>query len=170
MLYGIENEEKVGTRVIRRPVKRAENRYTLIESEDGKYYALFIDGEGNKNETEVSREVFEQMMEWAKEDCRRIREDERHLELSELTEESIARRSLKPQELLAESLIRKELSAVLQDKLMGLTELQRRRVELLVDGKSLVEIAEMEGCRYQNVQKSILKVREKFNYFRNRGV
>lgn len=85
--------------------------------------------------------------------------------MSELSEESVVRRSLKPQESLEESLIREELSALLHDELMCLTELQRERVELLLEGKTFVEIAEREGCKYQSVQESVAAIRKKFKKF-----
>ncbi len=46
----------------------------------------------------------------------------------------------------------------IRDFIDSLTEIQRRRVELRMEGKSITEIAEMEGVGYNKVKKSLEQV------------
>ena len=46
-----------------------------------------------------------------------------------------------------------------------LTEVQRRRMELYVNGKSIREIAEIEGVHHKSVEETIEQARKKFKKF-----
>lgn len=165
MLYGIIDEKKGQTRNIRRPAKHGDNQYTLIQ--DGSQYIVsFKDGEGKKVETEVSKEIFTQMEEWVKEDYRKEWNDRYHLEQSDLTDGSIVRRAAIPSESMDELIERENQTKLIEAEFLALNEVQQRRVLLLLEKKSLVEIADIEGCQYQSIQDAISVVRKKFKKFR----
>ena len=71
------------------------NPYTIrIEETNGqkRYFVAFIDGQGIFRESEVSYEVYTQFCRFVKCERNLRRSDERHLEQSELTEETLCRR------------------------------------------------------------------------------
>ena len=73
------------------------NPYTIrIEETNGqkRYFVAFIDGQGIFRESEVSYEVYTQFCRFVKCERNLRRSDERHLEQSELTEETLCRRAL----------------------------------------------------------------------------
>ena len=61
---------------------------------------------------------------------------------------------LEPYDILTQ----KERDQEIRDFIDSLTEIQRRRVELRMEGKSITEIAEMEGVGYNKVKKSLEQV------------
>lgn len=46
-----------------------------------------------------------------------------------------------------------------------LTKKQKRRFEMLLDGKTLNEIADYEGCTHQNISASRIAIQKKYNKF-----
>ena len=62
---------------------------------------------------------------------------------------------------LAERLIRQESNERCREILAHLTPLQRRRVELLMSGKTVADIARTENVAYNTVKESIEAAREK---------
>lgn len=85
------------------------NPYTIrIEETNGqkRYFVAFIDGQGIFRESEVSYEVYTQFCRFVKCERNLRRSDERHLEQSELTEETLCRRALhKSRSLLTKRLM-----------------------------------------------------------------
>lgn len=46
-----------------------------------------------------------------------------------------------------------------------LTDVQKRRLEMLLDGHSLREIARQEGVNLSKIQKSVAQIQKKFHEF-----
>ena len=61
------------------------------------YYISFMDGEGIHRETEVSRPVYLEFLRFIKIERNLRRWDERHIEQSELTDETLCSRAVNPQ-------------------------------------------------------------------------
>ena len=73
------------------------NPYTIrFEETDGRkrYFVAFTDGQRNFRETEVSKAVYMEFCHFIKRERNLRRSDERHLEQSELTEETLCRRAV----------------------------------------------------------------------------
>ena len=73
------------------------NPYTIrFEETDGRkrYFVAFTDGQGNFRETEVTKAVYMEFCHFIKRERNLRRSDERHLEQSELTEETLCRRAV----------------------------------------------------------------------------
>ena len=73
------------------------NPYTIrFEETDGRkrYFVAFTDGQGNFRETEVTKAVYMEFCHFIKCERNLRRSDERHLEQSELTEETLCRRAV----------------------------------------------------------------------------
>lgn len=141
------------------------NPYTIrIEEINGqkRYFVAFVDGQGIFREVEVSYEVYTQFCRFVKCERNLRRSDERHLEQSELTEETLCRRALhkpKPVDEAVDDKIRREQ---LDEAIMELPEIQRRRFMLYFDlGLTYEQIGAMEGCTKMPIKRSIDRAIEK---------
>ena len=149
------------------------NPYTIrIEETNGqkRYFVAFIDGQGIFRESEVSYEVYTQFCCFVKCERNLRRSDERHLEQSELTEETLCRRALHKPKPVDEAVNDKIRSEQLDRAIMELPEVQRRRFRLYFDyGLTYEQIGKIEGCSKMPVKRSIdraiEKIREKIKYF-----
>lgn len=149
------------------------NPYTIrIEETNGqkRYFVACIDGQGIFRESEVSYEVYTQFCRFVKCERNLRRSDERHLEQSELTEETLCRRALHKPKPVDEAVNDKIRSEQLERAIMELPEVQRRRFRLYFDyGLTYEQIGKIEGCSKMPVKRSIdraiEKIREKIKYF-----
>jgi len=151
------------------------NPYTLrIEVVEGitHYYVSFTDGQAIPRETEVSRPVYLEFCRFVKRERNLRRSDERHIEQSELTDETLYNRALhapKSVEEMAFDCLRDEH---LRQAIQELPEAQRRRFVLYHEfGLTYEQIAEMEGCKKQSVCNSVMlaekKILEKLKNFKD---
>jgi len=135
------------------------------ERRDGEshFFADFVNGDGIRQETEITREIYK-----ALEDCRKceqriIRSDERHLERSLLSDEQLVERAVKPPVHMEKAV---SFSLDLQAALPLLTETQRRRFLLCHEyGLRYEQIAGIEGCSIQAVAKAISTAKEQLKKF-----
>lgn len=141
------------------------NPYTIrFEETDGRkrYFVAFTDGQGNFRETEVSKAVYMEFCHFIKRERNLRRSDERHLEQSELTEETLCRRAVhkpKPVDDAVNDNIRMER---LNRAIMELPEIQKRRFMLHFDlGLTYEQIGAMEGCTKMPIKRSIDRAIEK---------
>ena len=105
--------------------------YTLMTEVVGgitRYYVSFLDGEQICRETEVSRPVYLEFLRFVKIERNLRRWDERHIEQSELTDETLYSKTLNHQKSVEDtafdSLHNEKLRLAIQD----LPETQRRRL------------------------------------------
>jgi RNA polymerase sigma-70 factor (ECF subfamily) len=146
-----------------------DNPYTLrTESGEGitRYFVSFTDGEGVHRETEVSRPVYREFERYVKVERNLRRSDERHIEQSELTDETLNRRASRPAKSVEETVFDMLRDERLRQAVAELPETQRRRFVLHREfGLAYEQIAAMEGCRRMSVCDSVLlaekKIREK---------
>jgi RNA polymerase sigma-70 factor (ECF subfamily) len=136
-----------------------ENPYTLrTESGEGitRYFVSFTDGEGVHRETEVSRPVYREFERYVKVERNLRRSDERHIEQSELTDETLNRRASRPAKSVEETVFDMLRDERLRQAVAELPETQRRRFVLHREFVLAYEqIAAMEGCTFQAVAKSV---------------
>ena len=141
------------------------NPYTIrIEETNGqkRYFVAFIDGQAIFREVEVSYEVYIQFCRFVKCERNLRRSDERHLEQSELTEETLCRRALHKPKPIDEAVNDKIRSEQLDKAIMELPEIQRRRFMLHFDlGLTYEQIGAMEGCTKMPIKRSIDRAIEK---------
>ena len=141
------------------------NPYTIrIEETNGqkRYFVAFIDGQGIFRESEVSYEVYTQFCRFVKCERNLRRSDERHLEQSELTEETLCRRAVHKPKSVDEAINDKIRTERLNRAIMELPEIQRRRFMLHFDlGLTYEQIGAMEGCTKMPIKRSIDRAIEK---------
>lgn len=141
------------------------NPYSIrMEETDGltHYYAAFTDGQGIFREVEISCEVYQQFCSFVKRERNLRRSDERHLEQSELTEETLCRRAVHNPKPIEEALSDKIRKEQIEQVIAELPEIQRRRLQLYFEyGLTYEQIGQMEGCSKMPVKRSIDRALEK---------
>ena len=141
------------------------NPYTLrTEIVEGimHYYVSFKDGQAIPRETEVSRPVYLEFLRFVKQERNLRRWDERHVEQSELSDETLYSRAVNPPKGVDEMAYDSMRDERLRQAIAGLPEIQRRRFVLHYEfGLNFEQIAEMEGCKRQPVTRSIERAEEK---------
>ena len=138
-----------------------KNPYSLRSEIVGgltRYFVSFTDGQGVRRETRVSRPVYLEFLRFVRIERNLQRWDERHVEMSEITDSTLYRRALHPpkslEETIFDSISNKKLRLVIQN----LPEIQRRRFVLRHEfGLTYKQIAEIEGAKRQTVTRSIYK-------------
>jgi len=149
------------------------NPYTLrTETREGiaYYYVSFTDGQAILRETEVSRPVYLEFLRFVKTERNLRRWDERHLEQSELTDETLYARSLHQPKSTEESAFDSLQDEHLRQIIAKLPETQRRRFVLYHEfGLTYEQIAEMEGRNISSIYESVHgaeeKIKEKMKFF-----
>ena len=145
-----------------RPKRRRDkdNPY-MIFTTDGNtanphYYLAFTDGSGAEQCVEIDKPLFDVFDRFELDDISFMNEVDRHYEQSEQTEQSLNRRAAQPQESVEETVFQRTEVETLRQAIAKLPEKQRCRLVLYYFGEFTYEqIAEMEGCAFQVVAKSI---------------
>lgn len=150
--------------------KAKDNPYTIYTtgSDTGhpKYILEFADGQKRLQRLEIDQALYELFDQFELEDKRFLNEVDRHYEHIDLTEAEIEHRAAFPKESLEEEIGRVLLYEELHKAIARLSDTQRRRLVLYYFQQLTYEqIAEMEGCRYQSVQESILSAIKKLRKF-----
>ena len=142
-----------------------KNPYTIrVETIDGipHYYVSFKDGQAVQRETEVSHPVYLEFQRFERLDENMRRSDTRHLERSELTDETLYVRAFYPPKGVEETVIDGIQDKCLREAIAEMSEVQRRRFILYREfGLTYGQIAQMEGCERQPVTRSIERAEEK---------
>ena len=125
-----------------------------------KYRYGFVDG---TEEIEISEEWAAVLREMDREEeANRKKQTRRHISLDAVDYEG---------EEFAEdgdaetALLEKESDRVVEGILSSLTDVQRRRVELRMEGRTFREIGMLEGINFRRVEKSVNQAREKMKDF-----
>ncbi len=159
------------------PPKRHKDKYNPykifsvgINTDTPKFYISFKDSCGEDILMEIEKEIFDAFNRFELNDLSQMNKVSRHYEHSELSDESLNRRATKVQETVEETVIRRIEDEKLREAISKLPDLQRRRLVLyyFYDMK-LKDIAELEGCKYQQIQKSINKAKIKIKKYLEEG-
>lgn len=143
----------------KRPKRRKDkyNPYTLC-SEKGRYYISFVDVNNNFQEITVSQKVFESFNKFELEDISQMNEYDRHLEHSEVDENTLYQKSVSSEQPLEEYFDKAQDAENLHMAISKLPEVQKRRLnKYFFEEKTFDKIALEEGCTYQCVQRSVYR-------------
>ena len=125
------------------------------------YYVSFKDGQSVPRETEVSRPVYIEFLRFVRIERNLRRWDERHVEQSDLTDETLFERSAQQPKGLEETVFDSLRNDHLRQAVQSLPEKQRRRFVLYHEfGLTYDQIAKMEGCTKVAVKYAIDKAKE----------
>ena len=131
------------------------NPYTLsIENET--YYIAFTDGQGIHHKMVISKELYAAFNSFELEDISQMNATSRHLEQSELTEETLTNRAANPPDTVEDHVFRRIMYGKLHKAIAQLPYTQRRRLLLYYfGGYTYEQIAQMEGCKHPAIIKSV---------------
>ena len=150
-----------------RPKRRKDkyNPYTLSEN-DGQYYVSFKDGQGVLQELEISECIYKAFDKFELEDLVYLNVWDRHLEQSEVCEQTLNRRARRKPEGMEETVLDMLEVEQLHRAIVSLPEVQRRRiVQYYFEGLTYQQIAKEEHCSFQAVAKSISAAEKRMKKF-----
>ncbi|NBH86392.1 sigma-70 family RNA polymerase sigma factor [bacterium C-53] len=131
------------------------NPYTLTITE-GHYYLSFKDGRGKQQNIEIDEMLYQTFDRFELEDISHLNRVSRHIEHSELTDETLNDRAFykagRIEDIVSESIEYEQLHRAVSE----LPEVQRRRLKLYFFGELTYEqIAKLEGCTKRAVKFSV---------------
>lgn len=131
------------------------NPYTLTITE-GHYYLSFKDGHGKQQNIEIDEMLYQTFDRFELEDTSHLNRVSRHIEHSELTDETLNDRAFykaeRIEDIVSESIEYEQLHRAVSE----LPEVQRRRLKLyFFDELTYEQIAKLEGCTKRAVKFSV---------------
>lgn len=151
----------------RHPKRRKDknNPYTLSVV-SGRFYLSFRDGMGVLREMEIDGDLYGLLNAFELEDLSYLNEWDRHIEQSELSEETLEQRMWRTPCSVEETVYRAIQYEQLHQAIDQLPKTQRRRVILYYFYDFTYEkIAEIEGCSVHSVFVAIERAKEKIKFF-----
>ena len=143
----------------KRPKRRKDkyNPYTL-HKENERYYVSFIDSNNKFQKIEISQEVFESFNKFELEDVSQMNEYDRHLEHSEVDENTLYQKSVSSEQPLEEYFDKAQDAENLHMAISKLPDVQKCRLKkYYFEDKTFEEISHEEGCTYQCVQRPVYR-------------
>lgn len=127
-----------------------------------RYFIGFKDGQGDYHELEVSPVFYAEFRRLELNNRKLENWDWRHKEFNEIWDETLNKRARRLPKSAEELMIEAERSELLQQAIVNLPEIQRRRFLLHYEyDYKLCEIGRMEHCAASSVGKSVSLAREK---------
>ena len=146
------------------PIRRKskDNPYSLNYNEENHTYKVsFKDGINIFHEIEVSEKIYEAFDKFELEDVSQMHKYERHIEHSEIYENTLNSRAVDKPVSLEQEVENKMMVDELKDVINLLSEVQKRRLKMYYfEDMTLKQIADIEGCSPKNVFKSIEQAKE----------
>ena len=140
-----------------RPKRRKDkyNPYTIFEK-DGQYYVSFKDGQGVSHKLEISKVLYDTFDSFELSDLVYLNVVDRHIEQSEVWENTLNMRAMKKPDSMEEIVFRRVQTEKLHKAIDELPEKQKKRLILhYFQELTYVEIAEREKCSTRAVEYSI---------------
>jgi RNA polymerase sigma-70 factor (ECF subfamily) len=138
---------------------RQSNTYALrTEESEGvtRYFVSFRDGQSVMREAEVNREIYLALDDCRKHEKRQRSFYERHVEYSELTDETLNDRAKHTPKGVEEAIVEAERDEAMHRAIAELPAIQRQRFLLYCeDGMTYAAIGCLEGCSATSVKKSV---------------
>lgn len=140
-----------------RPKRRKDkyNPYTIYEN-NGHYYISFKDGEDVHHKIEISKTLYDTFDSFELGDLVYLNVVDRHIEQSEVWENTLNMRAMKKPDSMEEIVFRKLQTEKLHKAISELPEKQKKRLILhYFQELTYVEIAKREKCSTRAVEYSI---------------
>lgn len=140
--------------------KSKDNPYTLI-SNNNRYFVIFSDVNNKKNIVEVSEQVFYTFDKFELEDKKELNEYDRHIEHSEIYDETLLKRTSLLDSSIEDKIVEKYTYNGLINAIKTLPPaIKRRMILFYFDELSTSEIAIIDNCSDRMVRKSLERGRE----------
>ena len=142
--------------------KSKDNPYSLNYNEENNTYKVsFKDGINIFHEIEVSEKIYEAFDKFELEDISQMHKYERHIEHSEIYENTLNNRAVDKPVSLEQEVENKIMVDELKNAINLLSEVQKRRLKMYYfEDMTLKQIADIEGCSPKNIFKSIEQAKE----------
>lgn len=143
--------------------KSKDNPYTLGFNEKKKIYTVeFVDSRKITHNVEISEKIYQAFNEFELEDVSQIHKFKRHIEHSELLDETLYKRSLNKSIEVAELVEKKLLDEEIKNAINTLSDIQKRRIiKYYFESKNEYEIAKEENTTQQSVHVSLSRAKGK---------
>jgi len=143
--------------------KSKDNPYILSYNETTSSYVVeFKDNKNNFHKVEISDEVYQAFDKFELEDISQIHKYRKHIEHSEVYEESLYHRAVNQGKSVETIIEEKFLNDSLKSAIEKLTNTQKRRIKLYYfEDLNFKEIAKLEKCDESSVRESIYSSIEK---------
>ena len=137
--------------------KSKDNPYTLSYNKiTSSYVVEFKDNKNIIHNVEISDEVYQAFDKFELEDISQIHKYRKHLEHSEVYEESLYHRAVNQDKSVEDTIEEKIMNDILKSAIEKLTDTQKRRIKLYYfEDMTLNKIAELENCSIASVKESI---------------
>lgn len=128
--------------------KYKDNPYTLeYKKESNTYKVNFKDSKGIYNSVEVNETIYKAFNQFELKDISQMHEYERHIEHSEVYENTLNKRAINNQKSVEQIVEEKITTEKLRDAINLLPFIQKRRLKkYFFENMSMIEIAKQEGC------------------------
>ena len=143
--------------------KSKDNPYTLSYNKiTSSYVVEFKDNKNIVHKVEISDEIYQAFDKFELEDISQIHKYRKHIEHSEVFEETLYHRAVNQDKSVEEVVEDKILNDSLKIAIEKLTETQKRRIKLYYfENLNFKQIAQLERCDESSVRESIYKGIEK---------
>lgn len=143
--------------------KSKDNPYTLDFDEVKNTYTVeFVDNKKVIHKVEISEKVYQAFDKFELEDISQIHKYRKHIEHSEIYEETLNNRMVDKPITIEDEIEQKLLLEDIKEAFNVLTDTQKRRFKMYYfDDMNFKEIASKEGCDESSVRESIYKGIEK---------
>ena len=137
--------------------KSNDNPYTLgFDEEKNVYTVEFMDNRKQIHKVEISEKVYQAFDKFELEDISQIHKFRKHIEHSEIFEETLEHRMLNKPITIEDEVEEKILFDDIKNAIDSLPEIQKNRIKkYYFDNKTLEQIAEEENCSKVEVKYSI---------------
>lgn len=137
--------------------KSKDNPYILGFDEIKNTYTVeFVDNLKVIHKIEISEVVYQALDKFELEDVSQMHKYSKHIEHSEIYDETLNKRAFNSNLSLEERIENKLLAEELKDAINKLSDTQKRRLKLYYfENKNLREIAELEHCSIPSAKESI---------------
>ena len=142
--------------------KSKDNPYSLNYNEENNTYKVsFKDGINIFHEIEVSEKIYEAFDKFELDDISQMHKYERHIEHSEIYENTLNNRAVDKPVSLEQEVENKIMVDELKNAINLLKKKKKRRLKMYYfEDMTLKQIADIEGCSPKNVFKSIEQAKE----------
>ena len=142
--------------------KSKDNPYTLFYDKTQEIYQVkFVDNLNKLHVIEITEEIYKAFDKFELEDISQIHKFRKHIEHSEIYEETLYKRMMNNSITIEEEVENKLLIEELKNAIDQLSEVQKKRVKLYYfENMTVEEIADLEGTTHQAISKSVRKAVE----------
>lgn len=142
-----------------------DNPYRIYES-NGRYFISFSDGQRTRHCFEIEKSLYDVFDDFELDDISQLNEWDRHMEHSQIFDETLDSRAVTKIKSLEEIVFQREEYRELYKAINALSKVQRKRLILYYFcGWKYEKIAKIDNCSIHSVHMAIERAKEKVKKF-----